>query len=374
MNIFLGNPPENIKQWIIEHYTPPTPPASGPLCFTAEQDGSSVSLVYQNNYGPITDPTPPNLQYSLNDTEHWTEYEINQIIPLAKDAKVFFKANGQNKRISAPPTMGPPLIYRFEMKGKIAASGNIQYLLDDTGSRTDVPSNCYSTMFSGCSNLTQAPALPATTLAINCYNGMFSGCSKLTQAPALPATTLADSCYSSMFSGCSKLTAAPVLLATTLADSCYFYMLEDCSSLTQAPALPATTLASSCYKYMFKSCTSLTQAPALPATTIADYCYDSMFYGCTSLTQAPTIKTYTPNLYAFGYMLCMFVYNTNEWGQLTTCTWNDLTLVEVESMVLSENIFGLDNPGASVRISITCKDGSGTAYYDSGKYSWVFEH
>ena len=27
MNIFLGNPPENIKQWIIEHYTPPTPAA-----------------------------------------------------------------------------------------------------------------------------------------------------------------------------------------------------------------------------------------------------------------------------------------------------------------------------------------------------------
>ena len=30
MNIFLGNPPENIRQWIIEHYTPPTPVA-GPL-------------------------------------------------------------------------------------------------------------------------------------------------------------------------------------------------------------------------------------------------------------------------------------------------------------------------------------------------------
>ena len=66
--------------------------------------------------------------------------------------------------------------------------------------------------------------------------------------------------------------------------------------------------------------------------------------------------------------------DTREWGQLTTCTWNDLTLAEVESMVLNESIFGFDNPGANVRISITCKDGSGTAYYDSGKDSWVFEH
>ena len=94
----------------------------------------------------MPDPTPPNLQYSLNDTEHWTDYEMKQIIPLAKDAKVFFKANGQNERISAPSTMGPQ-IYQFVMEGKIAASGNIQYLLDDTGSRTDVPSYCYNIMF-----------------------------------------------------------------------------------------------------------------------------------------------------------------------------------------------------------------------------------
>ena len=251
MNIFLGNPPENIKKWIIEHYMPRTP-VLGPLCFTAEQDGSSVSLVYQD-YG-FSDPTPPTLQYSLNDAEHWTDYEMNQIIPLAKDAKVFFKANGQNERISAPPTMGPPLIYKFVMEGKIAASGNIQYLLDDTGSRTDVPEYCYSDMFSDCASLTQAPEWPATTLADNCYYSMFYGCSSLTQAPALPATTLAYSCYTNMFSDCASLTQAPALPATTLAEGCYFGMFYGCSSLTQAPALPATTLASNCYSSMFSGC------------------------------------------------------------------------------------------------------------------------
>ena len=230
MNIFLGNPPENIKQWIIEHYTPPTP-AAGPLCFTAEQDGSSVNLVYQDNGVP--DPTPPNLQYSLNDTEHWTEYEISQIIPLAKDAKVFFKANGQNERISAPPTTGWPLIYKFVMEGKIAASGNIQHLLDDTGSRADVPSFCYYQMFQGCTSLTKAPALPATTLADYCYASMFSGCTSLAQAPALPATTLANGCYGYMFSGCSSLTSAPALPATALADSCYESMFNGCTKVTE---------------------------------------------------------------------------------------------------------------------------------------------
>ena len=51
-----------------------------------------------------------------------------------------------------------------------------------------------------------------------------------------------------------------------------------------------------------------------------------------------------------------------------------MTLAEVESMILNESIFGYNDPGAGVRINITCKDGSGVAYYDSGKYSWVFEY
>ena len=73
-------------------------------------------------------------------------------------------------------------------------------------------------------------------------------------------------------------------------------------------------------------------------------------------------------------MLNMFDWNTSSWGKLTACIWNDLTLSEAESMILNEAIFGYDNPGDSVRISVTCKDGFGVAYYDSEKSSWVFEY
>ena len=34
---------------------------------------------------------------------------------------------------------------------------------------------------------------------------MFAGCTSLTQAPQLPATTLAKDCYTNMFKGCSNL-------------------------------------------------------------------------------------------------------------------------------------------------------------------------
>ena len=86
-------------------------------------------------------------------------------------------------------------------------------------------------MFYGCTSLTTAPSLPATTLTNYCYNYMFYGCTSLTTAPSLPATTLTDFCYTSMFYGCSNLTTAPSLPATTLASSCYNSMFRDCKKI-----------------------------------------------------------------------------------------------------------------------------------------------
>ena len=109
------------------------------------------------------------------------------------------------------------------MTGNIAASGNVNSLLeeDEETARTmnlDGKNYCYYGMFKNCTSLTQAPELPATTLADTCYSSMFTGCTSLIKAPALPATTLANSCYYGMFSGCTSLTQAPELPATTLAD------------------------------------------------------------------------------------------------------------------------------------------------------------
>ena len=114
-------------------------------------------------------------------------------------------------------------------------------------------------------------------LADSCYNNMFYGCTSLTQAPALPATTLARSCYYSMFRDCTSLTQAPALPATALDSNCYTEMFNNCKALTQAPVLPATKLAYGCYADMFNNCKALTQAPALPATALAAYCYARMF-------------------------------------------------------------------------------------------------
>ena len=173
---------------------------------------------------------------------------------------------------------------KWRLSAKAGCSGNIQTLLDWESPPTSIPTaDCYNSMFEGCTNLTTAPALPATTLTVGCYSRMFLSCTSLTTAPELPAMTLEAYCYSRMFAECFSLTTAPELPAMTLEVSCYFRMFSDCKNLIIVPELPATTLKDNCYSEMFNGCKNLTTAPVLPATTLAISCYKFMFGNCTKL-------------------------------------------------------------------------------------------
>ena len=275
---------------------------------TANED-STLELKNEGGNSPI-------LQYST-DEKNWQNYEESIIIP--KGTSYYFKGwnlNGWSQSDIAYSTLF--------ITGNVSISGNIIGLLDNgKGSLPQVSSNycfynlfqgstgitsvsedflliknllgqgCYAGMFQGCTSLTTAPDLPATSLPQFCYGSMFQGCTSLTKAPDLPATYLTMSCYYEMFQGCTSLTTAPNLSAIKLAGYCYFSMFDDCSSLTIVPDLPATTLADYCYSYMFNGCTSLTTTPNLPATSLATGCYYGMFTGCTSLTTAPDLPATT---------------------------------------------------------------------------------
>ena len=284
---------------IIEPAPAPEPQSLGEgLLFTAQEANSSVTL----NETSVTSEKLQ-LEYRTNTNTNWQNYTLGTTINLANiDDWVEMRNQGLQTTIKDKDT-DYFATHQFAMTGKIAASGNIQFLLDKTGELLSVYDFCYSFLFEGCTSLTTAPRLPATTLAENCYEYMFEGCTSLTTAPSLPATTLADACYAGMFIDCTSLTTAPSLPATNLAESCYLSMFYECTSLTTAPELPATNLAKYCYDSMFYECTSLTTAPELPATTLANACYRLMFFNCTSLTTAPELPATT---LAESCYWCMF--------------------------------------------------------------------
>ena len=224
------------------------------------------------------------LEYST-DTFSWSTWDGTTTLSSATSGSdnVLYLRGTRNTKIT-----GNQSSYRRVLTGTdVKCKGNIENLLDyatiESGDHPTMDSYCYAYMFYRCTSLTQAPALPATTLAFFCYQSMFQDCTSLTQAPALPATRLKNSCYYFMFSGCTSLTQAPALPATTLASYCYQGMFRGCTSLTQVFALPAINLQDYCYSTMFMDCTSLTKAPALPATALITNCYYAMFRGCTKI-------------------------------------------------------------------------------------------
>ena len=259
--------------------------SQNPLCFTAQQAGSTISMTHTGTNQTSTKPTIYILRNGSVSTWNFSSITLSNV----GDNVYMFGFNstigGSGGNVSVGTNSS-----RFAMTGSIAASGNVQSLV---GFSSTASRGCFVNLFYDCASLATAPELPATTLAYGCYEYMFRGCTSLTTAPALPATTLSDYCYYTMFQGCTALVTPPELPATTLGTYCYQYMFRGCTSLTAAPALPATVLKNYCYSYMFYGCTALTTAPELPATTLFNYCYQYMFRDCISLTTAPELPATT---------------------------------------------------------------------------------
>lgn len=318
------------------------------LTFTSE----GVTTLSLSNYGG----NAPVLFYST-DTINWSQWDYSGLTITKETPLYLYGDNSEGFSFSLFPESRR--YSKFTATGnKFGVSGNLMSLLDKDQNILSIPTVfCFAYLFNGCTNLTSAPDLPATTLTDYCYAGMFKDCKNLISAPSLPATVLsnygyyymfdhceelaiapdlpattladycyqsmfdtcrnlkcapdlpaavlAEGCYYSMFSNCNCLTDAPELPATKMVDYCYYNMFSYCSSLTKAPELPATKLAKNCYSCMF-CCTGLSSAPALPATTLAEYCYDNMFSGCTSLTDAPDL----PASYLADYCY---------WGMFSSC-------------------------------------------------------
>ena len=194
-----------------------------PLTLKATQDGSTVTLT---RYGSPSGA----FQTSRDGGNTWADYTINTAITLNIGDEVSFRA--KSDRTSSNNEFS---YFYFRMTGKIEAWHNVMslYRTNDFATYNTTVNFAFFYLFNGCTSLTKAPILPATTLGERCYRYMFSGCKSLTKAPVLPATTLRERCYSSMFSNCQSLTKSPALPATTLAKACYEYMFSGCQSLKE---------------------------------------------------------------------------------------------------------------------------------------------
>ena len=129
-NIFLGYPPENIKQFIIDNYGPKEDPMlKVPLHFVAEEPGATMSFsIYLGNCEIST----------TGKEDSWVPYNSGDTITLANVGdKVYFRHNGNDECKLTYPS------HFIIRNGKIAAKGNITSLIDKTLQKMDVYTSCY---------------------------------------------------------------------------------------------------------------------------------------------------------------------------------------------------------------------------------------
>lgn len=224
------------------------------------------------------------IEYSRDDGDSWTSVTATEGTgtPISVSAGEVLLFRGYNDHQASMPA--------FDIKVRSYLYGDITSLINGRGGLQTLDT-MLGRLFQDCTGLENHPTkeliLDCTALTRNnaCYY-MFKGCTGLTRAPELPATTLSPLCYSNMFNGCTRLVKVPdILPALQLRNGCYIGMFNGCTSLRETPRLPATELAQFCYQDMFAACTSLEEAPELPASGIAYQSYINMFDGCRNLRQ-----------------------------------------------------------------------------------------
>ncbi len=197
----------------------------------------------ESDEGCIVQINSSNLEYKLDDDGEWASYSANTPIQLDHYHVVYFRStqkiigwNGGNKFYCYKPG-GSNASSR---NGIFSVGGNIASLIigDEFASDGATINDNYSFVdfFKGHTGLVDASelVLPMLTCKTNCYKSMFEGCSELQHGPTvLPATTIADYCYRNMFRGCAKLEVAPILPATNINSNCYQMMFWGCTSLKE---------------------------------------------------------------------------------------------------------------------------------------------
>ena len=127
---------------------------------------------------------PSNIEYSVG-TGDWKTLEADKEIPFGGDkGNLQLRATDNLNGTASGDSNFSQII--FGNNTKVACTGDIRTLLDYRDFKNVSTSDArFCGLFSGCTVLTSAPDLPATTLAEDCYKNMFTGCTNLTSVTML---------------------------------------------------------------------------------------------------------------------------------------------------------------------------------------------
>lgn len=168
------------------------------------------------------------------DKTDWGNYDPNKTkITLQKHESMLL--SGNQTSWNGSDQAGPRIITnkRFSIGGNIASLIVGEDFLNSGADFTS--SYTFIDFLKNSTNLVSAKDLiiPMEKTYTNCFKSMFDGCTNLEEGPALlPATSASESCYRNMFKDCSSLKRGPVIKADSYnKNNSFQQMFLNCRSL-----------------------------------------------------------------------------------------------------------------------------------------------
>ena len=318
------------------------------LCFTAEEPNSTVSLMAKDS-APVVD------LMTSRDGDTWSPYTVGNTITLSNVGDfVQFKAGPGGNQAMGTSSDG---YNYFSMTGKVAASGNLVSLLDETCTMNEIVApGAFRRIFFECMSLVKAPEIPFTKLSDYCFKEAFQKVS-ITETPMVQATVYGVRACDNMFSWNTKLTKLNFTdKPISISDNSFKGFFYNVASLVDVPeAIRVSTPSTSSFDALYQFCSSI----KIPTSFYVNELPSSLFYntytGCSSLSQPIKIymidNTSVPTLssrYYFeyiGYDYVIYVPKNlyNSWIKATN--WSSI----------ASHIYPYEEP--SLRISNMTIDG-----------------
>ena len=217
-----------------------------PLCFTALENGSSVTLKKSGSA-----PIPSNMYYKINDGAPvaFSLSSTSYSFPVLANAgdKLYVYTESETLQATGKSSSGSAVYWYFTYTGSLNVSGDVTTLIKKGGNVLDISSKTYALthLFSQTNEKDNRDILKSANELV------------------LPSTTLSQSCYSAMFEYNTSLEYGPAELPATVinANTPYFQMFRDCSSLKSSPIIRATSItastATTTMGQMFMRCNNL---------------------------------------------------------------------------------------------------------------------
>ena len=194
---------------------------------------------------------------------------------------------------------------------KLTVIKGIEHL--NTANVTDM-----SSMFSGCSALTNLDVSNFNTSNVTNMSGIFSGCSALINLDVSNFNTSNVTDMSGIFSGCSALTNLGVSNFNTSNVTDMSGIFSGCSALTNLGVSNFNTSNVTDMSSMFSGCSSLTSIDVSNFNTSNVRSMSNMFHGCSSLTSLDVSKFNTSIVTDMNSMFDGCSSLTTIYG----CDWN----------------------------------------------------